>query len=390
MLANPAIIYSSVWLFSLFLYTRYWSGIFLELTSLTYEYILSSILAVIISWLLYAFAYRRFNINYFRRLYNFSHLTKHKIKIFLMIWIFGTLIEVLYFRDLPILALFGLSSMTYADFGLPSLHGFLNAIILSLSMYSLYLFILTNDKKYIGYYILTIFVPLVGMNRGMLTSLLIESLFVFIVFKGTTIKTIIKIIFFIIVFALVFGMLGELRYSGNPDNLYAVFNITDNYPVMLPRSFIWIYMYMTSSLNNIENIIYNFNDVNFEPYSAIFGLIPSVIRAHLNVPVQQDLVVSAFNVSSFMPNYLTAYGLYGSIFFYFLASLVSMGVYYRYVSTYSFASGFTLVIFLHSIALSVFSDFFAIQVYMFQVIIQVIIFKGINIKSKRKNYNVQK
>ena len=318
MLANPAIIYSFVWLLSLFLYTRYWSGIFLELTSLTYEYILSSIFVVIIGWLLYAFAYRRSNINYTRKLYSFPQFAKYKIKVFLMIWIFGTLIELLYFRDLPVLALFGLSSMTYADFGLPSLHGFLNAIILSLSMYSLYQYISTSNKKYIAYYILTIFVPLVGMNRGMLTSLLIESLFVFIVFKGITIKTTIKIIFFIVVFAFAFGILGELRYSGNPNDLYAVFDITDNYPAILPRSFIWIYMYITSSLNNIENIIYNFNDVNFEPYSSVFGLIPSFIRTHLDLPVKRNLVVSAFNVSSFMPNYLTAYGLYGSIFFIFL------------------------------------------------------------------------
>lgn len=388
MLANPAFVFSFVWGAALFLYTQYWSGTFLVLSDLTYYYILASIFVCIFSWVFFVFIYKSTRVGYQRVMYQFSEQENKKIVIFLKIWFIGTFIELLYFRDAPILALFGLGNMTYHDFGLPSLHGFLNAIILSISMYVFYKYISTNRKIFLWYYLLTLLVPIIGMNRGMLTSLLVESLFVYIVFKGIRLKGFIKLLFFIITFIYLFGVFGEMRYHGNVEDLYAVFQISDNYPSFLPKTFIWVYMYITSSINNIENILYSYELINFEPYKSLFGLIPSVIRVHLDLPVEQNLVVSAFNVSSFMPNYFAAYGIIGSLFFYFFASLVSMYIYYRYTKKYELSYGFTLVILLHSVALSIFSDFFAIQVYVFQVLIQFIIFSKNKINIKNRSFNV--
>lgn len=374
MLANPAFVFSFVWGTALFLYTQYWSYIFIKISDLTYYYILASILVCIFSWLFFVIVYKSTRISYERFMFEFSEKENNKISVFLKIWFLGTFIELLYFQDAPILALVGLGTMSYHDFGLPSLHGFLNAIILSISMYMFYKYIFTNKKIFLWYYLLTLLVPIIGMNRGMLTSLLIQSLFVYIVFKGIKIKSLIKLLLFIIIFIYLFGLFGELRYYGKADDLYAVFQISDNYPDFLPRTFIWVYMYITSSINNIENVLHSYELVNFEPYKSLFGLLPSIIRVYLDAPVEQNLVVSAFNVSSFMPNYFSSYGIIGSLFFYFFSSLVSMYVYYRYTTKYELAYGFTLVILLHSIALSIFSDFFAIQVYVFQVLIQFMIF----------------
>lgn len=388
MLANPAFVFSFAWGAALFLYTQYWSNAFLVLSDLTYYYILASIFVCIFSWVFFVFIYKSTRVGYQRVMYQFSEKENRKITIFLKIWFIGTFIELLYFRDAPILALFGLGNMTYHDFGLPSLHGFLNAIILSISMYVFYKYIRTNRKIFLWYYLLTLLVPIIGMNRGMLTSLLVESLFVYIVFKGIRLKGFIKLLFFIIIFIYLFGVFGEMRYLGNVEDLYAVFQISDNYPSFLPKTFIWVYMYITSSINNIENILYSYELINFEPYKSLFGLIPSVIRVHLDLPVEQNLVVSAFNVSSFMPNYFAAYGIIGSLFFYFFASLVSMYIYYRYTKKYELSYGFTLVILLHSIALSIFSDFFAIQVYVFQVLIQFMIFSKNKINIRNRSFNV--
>jgi oligosaccharide repeat unit polymerase len=375
MLANPAFVFTFVWSMALFLYTRYWSNIFLELSNFTYFYILGSIFVSIFSWLFFIVITHSSRINYKRIMYDFSIHEKNKIKIIIILWISGTLIELIYFRDLPILSLVGLGSINYQDFGIPSLHGFLNAIILSISMYMLYQYILNQKKCFLIYYILTIFVPILGMNRGMLTSLLIQSVFVVIVFNGMKFNSMLKFLFYIVIFVFIFGKLGEWRYSGNPDDLYAVFQISDNYPVFLPKSVIWVYMYITSSINNLEYTLYSFSDITFEPYNSLFGLIPSFIRVYLDLPYELKFVVSAFNVSSFMPNYLASYGIYGSLIFYFISSLISMYIYYRYTKKYELAYGFILVILLHSISLSIFSDFFAIQVYFFQIIIQIIIFQ---------------
>lgn len=389
MLVNPAFVFSFVWLTALFLYTRYWSNIFLILSDKTFYYILSAVFVSLFSWLFFIVINKSKSIEFKRKMFEFTYNSERKIILFFNIWIIGTIIELIYFRDLPILSLFGLSNMSYHDFGLPTLHGFLNAIILSISMYMLYKYILTHKKVFLIYYLLILFVPIAGMNRGMLTSLLLQSLFVILVFKGIKLKSILKIFVYIVIFVFGFGMLGELRYQGNIDELYQVFQISENFPSFLPRSVIWVYMYITSSINNIENMINQFEDFNFQPYVVIFGLIPSVIRVQLDLPMQQNLVDVAFNVSSFMPNYLQSFGLYGSIFFYFFASMIAMSVYYRYINRYELRFGFTLVILLHSIALSIFSDFFAIQVYVFQVFIQFIIFSKINIEN-RSLINVQK
>jgi len=389
MLANPAFVFSFVWGVALFLYTQYWSNIFLPLSNFTFYYILISIFVTIFSWMFFVVIYKSTKIGYTRVISYFSESENKKMNIFLKIWVVGTFVEVLYFRDLPILALFGLGNMSYQEFGLPSLHGFLNAIILSISMYMFYKYISMNKKIFLWYYLLTLLIPIIGMSRGMLTSLLIQSLFVYIVFKGIKIKSLIKLLLFIIIFIYLFGIFGEMRYHGNANDLYAVFQISDNYPTFLPKTFIWVYMYITSSINNIENIIHSYELINFEPYKSLFGLLPSIIRAHLEPPVEQNFVVSAFNVSSFMPNYFAAYGIIGSLFFYFFASLVAMYVYYRYTIKHELAYGFTLVILLHSTALSIFSDFFAIQVYVFQVMIQFIIFFKYKIKN-RSLTNVQK
>ncbi|PLA75553.1 hypothetical protein CYQ88_00890 [Hydrogenovibrio sp. SC-1] len=376
MLINPAFVFIFVWSLSLFLYTRYYSNIFLPLSDFTLNYLVAANVSVILSWLLFVVISGRL---YLRKivpaeLVQFSLHARIKIKMLLYFGIFLFLLEVVYFRDLPILAVFGLGVITYQDFGIPSLHGFLNAIVLSLSMYSLYNYLRTNRKIYILYYLLTLLVPIVGMNRGGLTSMLVQSFFVILVFRGLSFRLLIKLMVFFVLFVFIFAWFGENRTLGLGEQVYDVFNISDNFPEWLPKGTIWVYMYLTSSLNNIENVINSYSLLNFEPYKAMFGLIPSFIRDALDQPVKVDLVLSAFNVSSFMPNYLSAFGVIGSLFFYFLASLFPMYIFYAYAKRRSLVHGFVLVILLHSIALSVFSDFFAIQVYVFQMLLQFVIF----------------
>lgn len=376
MLANPAIIYTLVWTLALLLYSLHYSNLFLELSDITLWYILTSIFSVLFAWIFIGVATKRFFMSFPRYIRPLETIEISKIRLLIKILVIGILIEMLYFHDVPILTFFGYSTMTYQDFGLPSLHGFLSAILLSLSMYSLYHYLYNNEKKYLYFYIATILVLLMSMSRGGITSLLIESFFLILVFKKFRLASMIKIGVLVLLFIYLFGLFGEFRSAGAGDSIYDVFQISDDYPVWLPKSFIWVYMYLTSSINNLENSLSSYSDLNFEPYLAMFGLLPTVIRIYFEPPEGIALVNEAFNVSSFMPNYLAAFGIYGSLIFYFFASMIAIWIYYRYVISYDLRLGFTLVIILHSVALSIFSDFFAIQVYLFQVILQFWIFNS--------------
>ena len=203
----------------------------------------------------------------------------------------------------------------------------------------------------------------------------------FLVFKQVTKVALMKLSGSFVFFLFIFSWLGSLRNVDGENDLREVFRVSSSYPEWIPIDFMWIYMYITSSINNIENVILTYPDVNFEPYSAFFGLIPSFIRNMLEQPVTVDLVVDSFNVSSFMPNYLSAFGVYGSLVFYFFGALVSMYVFYKYIETRRLEYGFTLVILLHSISLSVFSDFFVVQVYVFQIVLQFFVFRKIMFKA---------
>lgn len=379
MLINPAFVFIFIWSLSLFLYTLHYSNVFLILSDKTINYILLSEASVFFAWLFFVFWTGRLHLNPSRNknLIQFTSKSEEKIKFIFLFWVFFSIVELLYFRDLPIFTVFGFGSISYLDYGIPTLHGLLNAIILSLSMYVLYTYLRIEKRIFLFYYFLLLIVPVLSMSRGTLVSMLVESLFVVLVFKGIRFKLFLKLAGILVGVVFLFGWLGELRTEGLGDKVYEVFNISDNYPGWLPKSFIWVYMYLTSSLNNLENIIYSYPLLNFEPYKALFGLLPSFVRNLLDQPVQVDLVTSAFNVSSFMPNYLSAFGVYGSILFYFLASLVSMYIFYKYMETRSLALGFSLVIILHSVALSVFSDFFAVQVYFFQFFLQYFVFTRI-------------
>ena len=136
MLINPALIYAYIWLLAIFLYTRYWSDIFLQLSDATLFYILGSVVVVGLAWVMTTIAFIdkpipiKKNIN----ITKFSPSVNKKILFLTYFWCFFSIVELLYHRDLPILAVFGVGNMSYHSYGIPSLHGLLSAIMLSLSI----------------------------------------------------------------------------------------------------------------------------------------------------------------------------------------------------------------------------------------------------------------
>ena len=363
----------------------YWSDIFIKLSNTTLYYILYSVVAVGLSWALVKFIFlnKRCVLKKNGYLIVFSPKIKNKIFFITCLWCVLSAVELLYHRDLPLLTAFGLGSILYHEYGIPSLHGFLNALILSLSMYMLYSFIESKNKKYLFLYIFTIVPFILMMTRGGITSLLLQSLFVLLIFKEVKFNLILKILFLSIFFIFLFSFLGKFRYGNFSNDFFQVFQISSNYPDFMPLDFMWVYMYITSSINNLEYNISLYNNWNFEPYILVFDLLPSVIRQNLPTPYSTNLVNSAFNVSSFMPKYLSAFGLHGSLIFYFFAALFPLIIYQKFLLQRKLKHGFILAILLHSIVLSIFSDFFLIITYVFQILIQYFVFSTWTYQKKK-------
>tara|TARA_R110001606_G_scaffold355312_1_gene506179 strand:- start:7661 stop:8800 length:1140 start_codon:yes stop_codon:yes gene_type:complete len=378
MLLNPSFIFIFIWSGALMLYSLRYSYVLLDLSGLAFKYFIFSILSVLSSWLLCALFFGKFfpEINKHKNLYvAVSKKTINTIRYISISVVILFVFEVLYFKGTPFLSIIGVgANIIYSEFGIPSLHGFISAMLLSLSMYSLYFYIKHKSKRYLFFYILTFLFPILSFSRGALVSLIIQSVFVFLMFSNISFGKFLRLFIFSIIFIILFGYLGEIRTSTSSD-LYAPFLISDNYPDFMPNGFIWVYMYITTPLNNVGAVIEQYEAVNFNFYGIFYGFLPSFIRDNLALPQTVNLVSSAFNVSSFMPNYLFSFGYYGSLIFYFLASFFSVFLYYRYALTSKLSYGFCLIVLLHSTVLSIFSDFYFIQVYFFQFIIQFFVFR---------------
>ena len=363
------------WLLALYLYGFGYSDLLEDLSYTTVSYILSSIFAVSVGWFLCSIIFMILKKSKINRAVNDFSKSSRAWVFFLSVFAFlGVLFEVAYFRGAPLFTALGYGTIGYHDFGIPTLHGLLSAIVLSLSMYALYSYLKTSSKKFLCYYSVTLLVPVLAMSRGGLVSFAIQSVLIYVIFSGLSFAKLLRLALIFLIGIMIFGYIGELRNS-DVVGLYDSFFIADNYPEYMPKGFIWVYMYITTPLNNVNNVIAHYNDWAFNVYGVFHGFLPTFIRQYFDAPQIVNLVNEAFNVSSFMPVYLYSFGYYGSLIFYFLSSFVAVFISYKYRQTLKLSYGFAAIILMHSAVLSIFSDFYFLQVYFFQLLIQFLVFR---------------
>ena len=110
---------------------------------------------------------------------------------------------------------------------------------------------------------LTILPFILMMTRGGVTSLLLQSLFVLMLFKEIRFSLLVKLLLLSFIFIFAFAYLGELRNTNPATDIYQVLQISSSYPDFLPKEFMWIYMYISSSINNLQNMMGVYDNWNF-------------------------------------------------------------------------------------------------------------------------------
>lgn len=361
----------------------HFSLVLTTLSSYLFIYIILSCFAFILSYIIIKELYV---INNFKsHFYINESINKSLIKLFI-IWLLLTLVEIAYFRSLPILSIFGIGEGAYTEWGIPSLHGLLNSIILVVSNYCLYLYIKTKEKKYIQFFLLILLWPLILITRQLFMSMAVQGIFVYLFFNKLKTKNILKFIALALSIILLFGIVGDLR-SGSSDMFIAIAQPSSNYPTFLPSGFLWVYIYITSPLNNVNFNIQDYPLFNFNPSPLLSSFLPSFIRDKITFWGQTNnlkLVDDLLNVSSMFPNYLSAFGYLGSILFYFLMGLIFNVIYFK---TKRFNVNikwvFILVVILHNILFSLFVDFFSSLVFIFQIALHYIIGTKIYLKNDK-------
>ncbi len=302
-LLNPVTLYNVLWLGVISLYQ-------LRLSKLQDELSIKGILLLIIPIVAFNLVY--YIITLVRYLVKSSYkrvsYTNKELNLFFnskiiynlfKFWFVIEILEIIYSKGLPIIWKLTGNSKTYMDFGIPTIHGFMNALGLVIIMLAFYYLIVINQRdtkmKIIIFIMFVLYTCMI--TRQVLISAIIQIFTIYIV---VTKKVNWKKFFIVsIISIIVFGILGNIR-TGYKEFLNVALIETN-----INKNFIgiyWIYMYLTMTVANINSIA-NMVFENLGLYPIASSYLPSVIRNiffyDTNKIIPNYLVTQAFNVSGY-------------------------------------------------------------------------------------------
>lgn len=207
-----------------------------------------------------------------------EELISKKLRNYFCIWGIGSIIEIIYSKGIPLLWLATTIDKTYFDFGIPSMHGFMNSFIFAASLISSFMYYVTRRRKYL-------FIPIFAICWGVLVisrhliitnSVQLFSLSMLVGNKGVITKRNVLFFFFLLLIVYLFGVIGDIR--GVEGLIRAVGQPTDSFPSWLPSGFLWVYIYLVTPVNNLINTMLYSAPITSYTFSTFSSLFPSVIR----------------------------------------------------------------------------------------------------------------
>ncbi|MCH1924614.1 oligosaccharide repeat unit polymerase [Shewanella sp. C32] len=383
---EPLFVFSGIWLFVLVLYGLQYSSLLIFEFIDVAMYVLFIIGSFFVGWLAIFIYEGRFhsrvvglNIERYDLKINLSDnfllRLKLKIRCFFGIWLLITLIEIVYCSGVPIVWLILKNGKTYFDFGLPSVHGFLNSLLLTLSLVSYFVYVYTGERKYLLVPVFTCLWSVIVISRNLLIVNIFQLILIHFSFRKMNLKKIFPVVVLFLFLIFIFGVVGDAR-SGR-DAFLALAMATDNYPTWLPSGFLWVYMYLTTPVNNLVNAFVNsVPNYDWSLRESTSMLLPSVIRGMIYsdnyANFTQNLVSEAFNVSSAFINPYKDIGAFGVFFLASIAGFFSR-VFYKNRTPFAF---FGFAILSQCNILSVFYNHYMYLPVVFQLVLVRFVFLG--------------
>lgn len=289
------------------------------------------------------------------------------------LWIAGTVLEIVVAGGLPILWLLaGDTTRDYRDFGIPSVHGLLTAM---------YLFILTatfldyciNGRPRDRWITLALLVwPLLQINRGAFVWSLLEMLGIFMLVRRITPLRTVQVGAALLAGVLLFGQVGDWRAGAGKEALREITSDRGRFLADdLPPGFLWVYLYVTSPINNVVGGIERIRP-RYRPYYSMAALVPTIVRERI-YNAEEDryalgLVNDAFNASTWYVNVLADFGIRGTMVVVGLLQIVMSYFYLQARRGWAWGILAYGALF-QALALSIFSDTFTSLVTIAQVAI---------------------
>lgn len=266
----------------------------------------------------------------------------------LVLYFFWTL-DFLHEEGIPLIKVLTHQPYDYKQFGVPSLHVFTVTFASFYSIYLLYFFLITKEKKYVLLYLINMSAALLIYSRSMLFFNLAGSFFLYLLLLK---KIPLKIFFIgaplVLVLFFFFGVVGTKRVSEESRVEYNQNLFLDNGKAtkefresVIPKEFFWSYFYISSPLANLQVNINTFNvkpitvtrvmefinnEILFESFSKRVNKLFDIEREKENV------IKDPFNVSTVYSRSYSYLGWIGMIFM-GLVVLVIPILYFQLIKT---------------------------------------------------------
>jgi len=317
--ANPALVYGIIWATVLGLTALGWTTQLLPVNASTATLVVANIATFVGAVAFVSVACRNVPTAAEAGTSAFEFAMLRRLAARLMqIWVVGSVIEIAFSGGLPILWLIaGDTSRDYRDFGLPSVHGFLTAMYLTLVVAHALFYRVYKDRRDLLTVLLLLWWPLLQVNRGAFVWALLEMAAVQMITSRFVASQMLKVGAAALAALLLFGFVGDLRAGFHKEGLRDVVSPDAKFLVDdLPSGFLWVYIYVTSPVNNVIAAIDGLQPTHRVYFSAM-NLLPSVVRDKVFTDPSNryalGLVNEAFNTATWYANFLADFGLRGTI-----------------------------------------------------------------------------
>lgn len=224
-------------------------------------------------------------------------ISNDKIVFVFKIWLLLNFFEAIYCKGVPLLWIMMGRGGSYATYGIPSVHGFINSLSWVIAMFAFVQLLNCKDKRKMFTILIVVnLVYIMLLARQSLVTEIIELFLIYCLKRRVEIKKIIVVVFFVIIG---FGLLGNIRTG------YQFFLQVSKFKYNIPYlliGFLWVYIYIISPVGNINSLV-NFHYPMYYGAAGLKTFLPSVIASRFfpNVQFLDDYLVNrTFNVSSFL------------------------------------------------------------------------------------------
>lgn len=368
---HPLLAFGSIWLVVWFLYALRLSALIMYPGSEVLHFV-EALLATAVAGSAFAYIIPRCLLMPVRwRLVGSTRsvaLLDRRLKLWFKIWCVVTVVEIIYSRGIPTVWLFTGSAKTYMDFGIPTVHGFMNSMLQAICLVRLGMALRFGRKKDFLYPAWAVFWSMIVITRQLMMVFLLEAVVVYCTYRLIRFKRVVGALLSVLCLVYVFGMVGDLRTGA--DQFRALAQPTSAYPDWLPSGFLWFYMYLTTPINNL---LYTFHTTqplyDWRFPNTLSELLPTVLRrmlfsANELAARNGDLITEAFNVSTAFAGPFEDFGRIGVLLSSFMMSMLG-GLYWR---KHTFRDRLCYAVLCQCLVLTVFFNHFVLLPVITQLI----------------------